>query len=102
MSSKDNIVNAGEAFYRSVLEWKEIVDKDSKDPKGQLAQTVMHAQLHHCFKDLFQIGAVTMPAIHFCGSVNAKAMLPQGTTLSSQHKLLKQILPQKSLQIFPM
>ena len=39
----------------------------------------MLAHLLHCFKELYQIGSVTMPAINFCGSVNAKAMLPKGT-----------------------
>jgi len=43
-----------------------------------VAREAMHTKLWRCFKDLFYIGSINMPAIHFCGCVDAKAMLPTG------------------------
>jgi hypothetical protein len=76
--AKETVHNTGQAFYRSYLEWKGLLSQNPNDPKGQLAFNSMAAHLHHCFKELYQIGSATIPAINFCGSVNAKAMLPKG------------------------
>jgi len=71
---QDVIPHAGEVFYRSYVDWKEMVTKNANLSDRQLSLSVMHANLHHCIKELYQIGSVTMPAIHFY----AKAVLPKG------------------------
>jgi hypothetical protein len=66
-------------FCSSYETWLDLqASSKSLDSDVAVAQGVMQSKLWRCFKELYYIGTITMPAVHFCGCVDTKAMLPGG------------------------
>ena len=61
-------------FYQAYQKWDKLQCGFSKPGESEVAKEALDSKAAKCFQELYYIGPLNIPAMHFCGSVDVGSM----------------------------